>query len=105
MEEQEHIEKMKKIQNYILNFIDKDQEEVFQTIKQEIEDSKITKDSHLFRTFLYMLSKILSNHYRYPHFFSKIEKIVQTYKKGNQSIFYKQRNIQNIRKKSTISFQ
>ena len=40
---------MIKIQHYILNFLDQgnDQEELFQNIIQEIEDSKISKDSHL----------------------------------------------------------
>ena len=79
---QKDIENMKKIHNHVLNFIDKenDQEELFQNIKQEIQNQNISTDSHLFKTFLYMLSKILNNHYRYPNFFAKIEKIILQYK-------------------------
>ena len=82
MKVQEYIEKMKKIQQYILNLLDQenDQEELFQNIKQVIQESQISKDSHLFKTFLYMISKILNNHYRYPNFFTKIEQIILQYK-------------------------
>ena len=86
---QEDIEKMKKIHNHILNRIDKenDQEELFQNIKTEIQDQDISKNSHLFKTFLYMLSKILSNHYRYPIFFSKFKKIIPNFKTEIKQFF------------------
>lgn len=53
MKVQKDIENMKKIHNQVLNFIDKenDQEELFQNIKQEIQDHQISKDSHLLKHF------------------------------------------------------
>ena len=73
----EKIEKMKSIENSILTFIDKesDIEESQQDLIQLIIDSNILTNKYDLKTFLYLLSKILNNHYRYPNFFSKIEKI------------------------------
>ena len=64
MKVQEEIESMKKIHGHILNLLDQedDQEEVFQNIINEIEDQKLSKGSHLFKTFLRMISKILNNY-------------------------------------------
>ena len=89
MNVQEEIENMKKIHSHILNLLDQenDQEEVFQNIIHEIQDQKLSKDSHLFKTFLHMISKILNNHYRYPNFFTKIEKIILTFKTEIKQFF------------------
>lgn len=78
----EQIEKMRKIQSNILEFVDKEnnEEEHFENIIQQIEDQNITANRHLLKILLYLLSKILNNHYRYPGFISKIEKIIQKYK-------------------------
>ena len=73
---------MKKIQNFILEFVDKegDEEEHFENIIQQIEDQHISKKREELKTLLYLLSKILNNHYRYPNFISKFERIITKYK-------------------------
>ena len=85
----EQIEKMKQIQNSILEFVDKedDTEEYFQNIITQIEDINLSKKKKGMKTLLYLLSKISNNHYRYPNFITKIERIIQRYKQEITNFF------------------
>ncbi|KAK8867164.1 hypothetical protein M9Y10_010140 [Tritrichomonas musculus] len=79
---QEYIEKFTTLQINILEFIDskEDSEEKLQNISKNIEDFKIKEYRHEFQSLLYLISKISSNHFRVPDFFSKIHKILQLLK-------------------------
>ena len=74
---EEQVKQMQTIENSILNFIDKENniEEFLQNLNQQIFEPNILTNKHKLKTFLYILSKIMSNHHRYPNFFEKIEKI------------------------------
>ena len=80
---QEYIERMKTIQNKILNFLDNTQdiEEHYQNLNKLFEDSKIRNNKHLLKTVLYIIANISNNHHRYPEFFEKLEKILQIFEK------------------------
>lgn len=82
MNNQDFIQKMKKIYQNLLEFLDKenDNEEYFQNLISNIEEAKIPESKSKFRTFLYILAKISANHHRYPNFIDKIEKIILSYK-------------------------
>lgn len=78
MKIKEYIERMKTIQNKILEFIDQGQdvEEHYQNLINLFQDLQIRSNKYRLKTILYILSNISNNHHRYPEFFSKIEKIL-----------------------------
>ena len=88
----DYIEKMKKVYQDLLNYIDKEDgnEEQFQNLIQTIQDHNITSNRYDLKTFLYILASISTNHHCYPHFFEKIEKIILMYKQ------YINKNFTNI---------
>ena len=72
---QEQIERMKKIRNSIIVYINI--EEMFKNLVEQITEFKILNDKHDLKAFLYLSSIILSNHYRIPNFFFKMMNIGQ----------------------------
>ena len=77
---QEYIDQMKSIHQNLIDFLDQmqDEEERFLNIIRSLVDLK--KDQHKLKSILYMLVNISNNHHRYPQFFNKIEKILQSLK-------------------------
>ena len=75
------IDKMKKIQQNVLDFIDNndDIEENYENLIKSLNNQKVEKDSHIFKLFILMISKIAENHYRNLNFFNKIELILSYY--------------------------
>ena len=86
---QSSIEKMKSIQNLILEFIDNEdaEEENYQNILKLYSNFKIGGNKNELKSFLYLISKISNNHYRNENFFSKIEKIILNFKKDIDHFF------------------
>lgn len=73
---QEYIEKKKIIQNYILEYIEteNDSDLTFQNIVDCIKD-QILEDKHETKALLLLISAILNNYHRNRVFFDKIERI------------------------------
>ena len=81
---EEQVKQMQTIEHTILKFIDEENnaEEFHKNLSNQIFELQIISNKHKLKTLLYLISKIISNHYRYPNFFEKIEnlfKIFQQY--------------------------
>ena len=76
------LEKHKKNQKELLNFLDNDEniDLNFHNLKIFFEDTKIRDHQHEFRLFWRMLMKIVNNHHHGPNFLSKIEQIILYFK-------------------------
>ena len=79
---QEHINKMKCIQEEILEFLDNDEsnENDLTILIQNFDDKQqFRNNKQELRILLHLLLKISNNHHRTSNFFFKIEKIIKTY--------------------------
>lgn len=74
----EYLDNMKSIQNYLLKYIDNDDnmEENYNNLISLIKDFKTYEKKNELNLFLHFLSKIANNHQRSCNFFQKIEKIL-----------------------------
>ena len=79
----EHIEKMKKIQESILEYIEKEQddEENYQNLIILFTDPNCFNNRQDMKVILYLLSHISNNHHRSKNFLEKIEQIFLYFKK------------------------
>lgn len=98
---QENLEKMKNIQNDIIDYIDARDPKEEQRLFDLILLNDIQNDDHLVIELLHMLSSISSNHHRNKYFFTKIEKIILLFKSNIQKMTKHQlynifKNNQNI---------
>ena len=82
MEIQEYLEKIKKIYNCTLEFIEsnEDMEENYHNIINIIENQNIQNNQSDFKIFLNILSNISDNHHRTPYLFNKIERFIKLFK-------------------------
>lgn len=89
MKFQQHILKMRKIQDALLKYIDSEYNEdrLFTKLIGLLEESKILKNHMELNEFLHLLSSISSNHPRGIGFFDKIFKILQKLKEDIKSSF------------------
>mgnify|MGYP001061961396 CR=1 FL=1 len=73
------IEEMKEIQEYLLEFLDNDDnsEDDFSNLKIIFNNFNIANDQHKFKALLYLILNISNNHHRNPNFFIKIDKILK----------------------------
>ena len=78
---QEYAEKMKHIQEEILEFIENDdaQEEDYNDITKFLNEINIRDNQHDLKFFLHLISKISDNHKRQNDFFTKIEFIFKIF--------------------------
>ena len=82
----EYFEKMKTIQNYILMYLeDNDERQNFDDLIQYLQQSRL--DIHELKSTLYLISKTSENHYRNPHFFEKTQKLINLFKKEIKQAF------------------
>lgn len=81
MNVQKFLERMKKVQDKLLDYLEDESngDEQFQSLKQVLEEIEIHKDEHLLMSLLHLLVKVANNHHRDPNFFEKIEKILQMF--------------------------
>ena len=75
----EYLDRMTKIQNNILDFLnlDDDMEEKFENFKFIISDFKIQNDHYELKSLLNLISHISNNHIRNSNFIKKIGRILQ----------------------------
>lgn len=83
MDFKDYIEILKKIQEFIIEYIDieDNQEENYQNLIRYIQDLNIWSDQHEIKILLLIIDQISNHHHRHHNFFDKIEKILQTIKK------------------------
>lgn len=74
----EYVNKMKPIQQLILNFLENEEAD-FQTSIEYFDDQKIRENKQELQDLLHLISKISNNHHRSPNFFIKIEHILKTF--------------------------
>lgn len=83
MNSQEFIDKMKKIQENLLEFIDSQDciEDKFQKLKILFDDQKIRDNTNNLKLFFRMLIDITNNHIRKANFYHKVELFLIYFKK------------------------
>lgn len=79
----DYAEKMKKIQENLINFFEKEQHDdlTYQHLLMFIDNQEICKSKNSFKTFLHLISKTAYCHHQASHFIFKIEKILKSYEK------------------------
>lgn len=89
MEIQNQFNQMKELQSNLIGFIDKEDEaeEYLMNLKTCIDDQNILKNREDFKLFLHLLVSISNDHYRYPNFFEKIERILLDFKAEIEQYF------------------
>ena len=90
MEEiQKSIDQIKEIQKNLLSYIEDEAggESNFETFKEILENSKFCENKYKFQHLLYSISKILINHRHEPHYYDKIEQILNLLKDGIKKNF------------------
>lgn len=89
MDLNEYLEKMRGIQKDLLGYLDNEEniEEAFINLINIFDSHKIKENRHELKSILRLILKITKNHYRYPNFFSKIEKIINYLKDEIKKIF------------------
>ena len=92
-----YLDKMKKIQENLLEFIDNEDnvEEKFQNLINLLKDQKFRDNENDLKSFLYLVLRIANNHHRKEGFFNKIERIL-TFFKDEIRKFYLNFEIFNI---------
>lgn len=87
----QHVEKMKIIQISLLEFIDTDtnEESDFEQFVKILSQYQINKSRIELCALLHMLVQLSNNHFRYPSFFTKIEKIILNLQSQIQQFFTK----------------
>lgn len=68
----EYLEKMKKIQNFILDYLDNEDDEEEKRNYVDFYIKQNQPDIQDLKSILYLISKISKNHHRKPFFFDKI---------------------------------
>ena len=82
MDISEYITNKKEIQNKLITFLDDNDSDYADKLKELIQylgDNKIQEDENEFRAFLYLLLFIHCNHHRNPNFLKKIDSIIINY--------------------------
>ena len=78
---QKYLEDMRKIQDYILDFLEKEEqtEENFQILTMFLNEQKIYDDQQKLNSLLHLILKIANNYFNGPTFFAKIERILKLF--------------------------
>ena len=86
---QDYVNKMKLIQETLLEYIDsyENENEIFQKLNQYFEDYKIRENKHFLQDTLHLISKISNNHYRSQNFINKMERILKSIENEIKSNF------------------
>ena len=89
MKIQAYLDKMKAIQGNLLQFLDdsSNSEENYQNLIKIFEDQKIQESQHELKSVLHLITRIANEHHRSPNFFSKIDQILNNFKKDIQQFF------------------
>ena len=86
---QAYLDTMKDIQDNILNFLEEEvnSEENFLILEKIFKDTKISDNIYDILSLLHLISRIWNNSYRFPNFFSKLERILLIFKKDIKKYF------------------
>ncbi|KAK8894012.1 hypothetical protein M9Y10_022444 [Tritrichomonas musculus] len=89
MNVREFIEKKKKMQEYLLEFIEREdeEEENFLNFQDFCDYQNVTMNKHEMKALLYLIIKIADNHHRTNNFFAKIEQILIKIKEAIMKFF------------------
>ena len=89
MSSQEYLDMMKDIQKNILYFLEEEvnSEENLLILEDKFNNLKISDSKYGILPLLHLISKIVNNYHRFPNFFSKIDKILQVFKKDIKKYF------------------
>ena len=89
MEIQEHLNKMKEIQNNIIDYLNSNQyeEEENKNLIDFFTNIKIQDEKDEFKSFLYLILKISNNHHQTKNFFDKIFRIINFYSSSIKNNF------------------
>ena len=84
-----YLEEMTKIQENLLEYLDNESntEELYQSLTQNFNDTKIRDSKYKLQSLLHLISKIVKNHHRLPSFFMKIEEIILIFKEDLKKYF------------------
>ena len=72
----EYLNKIKKLQLDLLNFLDEETNDAGQDFFKLLNDSKICEIRKECKVFIHLIMAIVNNHHRSTNFFQKIEKIL-----------------------------
>lgn len=83
------IDKMKKVQSSLLEFLENEtnEEENYENFINLIPNQKINEDKHELRLFLRLINEISNNHQRVSNLINKIEKILDQIQKDIKKYF------------------
>lgn len=86
---EEFVEKMKGIQNSLLEFLEDESESEhnYEDFLKFIADQKVVEDKYEFKLFLRLISRISNNHKRVHNFIGKVERILRHFTKDIQNYF------------------
>lgn len=89
MNNQNYLEEMKTIENNIQSFIEDEFEieEHLQVLTNLFDEIKLHDDKYKLKSLLRLIVEITNNFHRFPHLFSKIERILQLFKKDIKNFF------------------
>ena len=91
MNSREYLEKMANIHQNLIEYVDNEDaanaEDYFIKFKDFISTIKIQENKHEFKSFLYLLIKIVNNHHRIDSFINKIERILSLFKEDIKKNF------------------
>ncbi|KAK8835263.1 hypothetical protein M9Y10_027873 [Tritrichomonas musculus] len=82
-------DRMKKIQSALLEFLEDESnaEENYEIFLRVINEYHMAEDKYKIKSILQLINEIGSNHQRVPNFISKIERILENFKKDIQKFF------------------
>ena len=83
------VEKMKSIQNSLLEFLEdeSDGDNEYENFINLVSTQQIINDEHEFKALLRLINRIVNNHYRSRNFISKAERVLRQFKQGLQKYF------------------
>ena len=89
MSSETFVEKMKSIQNFLLEFLEaeSDANDKYENFINLISTQEINNKKHEFTALLQLINHIGNNHHRAPNFISKVERVLRQFKQEIQKYF------------------
>lgn len=86
---QEFVDKIKTIEELLLNYLDQSQEQEinYQLLINQLDETNIPKNKSDFKSFIHLIFKVSNHHCRSSDFFQKINKILIKYQKEMTQYF------------------
>ncbi|KAK8888125.1 hypothetical protein M9Y10_039186 [Tritrichomonas musculus] len=86
---QEYLDTMKDIEGNIVYFLEEEanSEENFLILESKFNDTKKSDSKYYLLSLMHLISNIVYNHYRFPNFFARIERILLFFKEDIKKYF------------------